>query len=67
MGRKTNSIQNLKQYRMSQVITKLTLITELKRHIESSFENKTQDIMAYSKRKRIKKKKKQMMIHQIVF
>jgi len=50
VGRKTYSIQNLKQYRMSQVITELTLIIELKRHVESSFENKTQNILIYSKR-----------------
>jgi len=43
---------------MSQVITELTLIIELKRHIESSFENRTQNIMTYSKRKRRKKEKK---------
>jgi len=35
---------------MSQVIIELTLIIELKRHIESSFENKTQNILIYSKR-----------------
>jgi hypothetical protein len=58
VGRKTYNIQNLKQYRMSQVITELTLIIELKRHIESSFENRTQNIMTYSKRKRRKKEKK---------
>jgi hypothetical protein len=58
VGRKTYNIQNLKQYRMSQVITELTLIIELKRHIELSFENRTQNIMTYSKRKRRKKEKK---------
>jgi len=47
---------------MSQVITELTLIIELKRHIESSLENKTQNILIYSKRK-----KKSNDIHQIVF
>ena len=47
MGWKTYSIETLKQYRMSQVITELTLIIELKRHIESSFENKTQNILIY--------------------
>jgi len=51
VGRKTYSIPNLKQYRMSQVITELTPIIELKRHIESSFENKTQNILISSKRK----------------
>ena len=40
MGRKTYIIQSLKQYRMSQVITELTIIIGLKRHIESSFEIK---------------------------
>jgi len=50
VGRKTYSIQTLKQYRMSQVITELTLIIKLKRHIESSFENKTHNIWIYSKR-----------------
>jgi len=35
---------------MSQVRIELTLIIELKRHIESSFENKTQNIMIYLKR-----------------
>jgi len=35
---------------MSQVITELTIIIELKRHIESSFENKTQNILIYSER-----------------
>ena len=50
MGRKTYIIQNLKQYRMSQVITELTLIIELKRHVESSLQNKTQNILIYSKR-----------------
>jgi len=50
VGQKTYSFQILKQYRMSQVITKLTLIIELKRHIESSFVNKTQNILIYSKR-----------------
>jgi len=44
------SFQNLKHYRMSQVITELTLIIELKRHIESSFKNKTQNILIYAKR-----------------
>ena len=62
MGRKTYSIQTLKQYRMSQVITELTLKIELKRHIELSFENKTQNILIHSKKKLI-----QIMIHQIVF
>jgi len=47
VGWKTYSIETLKQYRMSQVITELTLIIELKRHIESSFENKTQNILIY--------------------
>jgi len=50
VGWKTYSIQNLKQYRMSQVITELTLIIELKKHVESSLENKTQNILIYSKR-----------------
>ena len=44
------SFQNLKHYRMSQVITEWTIIIELKRHIESSFENKTQNILIYSER-----------------
>jgi len=35
---------------LSQVIIKLTLIIEFKRHIESSFENKSQNILIYSKR-----------------
>ena len=51
MGRKTYSIQNLKQYRMSQVITELTLIIELKRHIESSFENRTQYLDLFKEKK----------------
>ena len=32
--KKTYSIQTFKQYRMSQVITELTLIIEFKRHVE---------------------------------
>jgi len=40
----------LNNYRMSQILTELTLIIEFKRHIESSFENKTQNILIYSKR-----------------
>jgi len=65
VGRKTYSIQNLKQYKMSQVITELTLIIELKWHIESSFENRTQNILTFQRGK--KEQNIQMMIHQIVF
>ena len=42
---------------MSQVITKLTLIIELKRRIESSFENKTQYLNLFKEKLKQNKKK----------
>ena len=41
---------------MSQVITELNLIIELKRHIESSFENKTQNIQFIQREIKTKQK-----------
>ena len=43
---------------MSQVITKLTLIIELKRRIESSFENKTQYLNLFKEKLKQNKRKK---------
>ena len=64
MGQKTYNFQTLKQYRTLQVIIELTWIIEFKRHIESSFENKIQNIFDLFKEKL---KQKISSNNQIVF
>jgi len=46
-------------------MTEFTPMIELKRHIESSFENKTQYLDLF--KEKLKQKLIQIMIHQIVF